>query len=459
MHFMMVTPYNNDNLKYLHMKTYLIIALIGSITYLKAQNTITIYGKVTDKESQKELPYVAIQVQNSNLGTSTSSNGTFSLKIPNKKHVSLLFKILGYTSKIKEIDLSENQDSIYIAVSLTQSFKHIDTVSVYSSLKPDTLVGSPKYSIYDFDFYEDKYILLTAEKTLEKAELKLADANGKIITHYTVPKEGGEAKEFYRDYMGYTNLICKNYVYRINMYYDRFVLIALSIEDVNTYIKPILDTINGKLIYTDYWKDYPLFNYFSYNEKDSIKKQLHTVEDPELMHAYNFEYYSMMPKEKLAARRLAIELKADKHVVAALMSGFTKSMFYEPLFAPLYIVNDTICVFDHYKDKLYHINKHGEKIDSIPISYNHPKNWKEWKNKMLKDDVEQLIYAVYDKNGHKYIKHISSKNGQEQGKYKLQFHSADKLKIHDGYAYYIYRPYESTQEKFFYRELIKLDRD
>ena len=178
----MVTPYDNDNLKYLHMKTYLIIALIGSITYLKAQNTITIYGKVTDKESQKELPYVAIQVQNSNLGTSTSSNGTFSLKIPNKKHVSLLFKILGYTSKIKEIDLSENQDSIYIAVSLTQSFKHIDTVSVYSSLKPDTLVGSPKYSIYDFDFYEDKYILLTAEKTLEKAELKLADANGKIIS-------------------------------------------------------------------------------------------------------------------------------------------------------------------------------------------------------------------------------------------------------------------------------------
>jgi hypothetical protein len=302
---MMVMPYNNDKSKYIHMKTYLIIALIGSITYLKAQNTITIYGKVTDKGSQKVLPYVAIQVQNSNFGTSTSLHGTFSLKISYKKHISLLFKLLGYTNRVKEIDLPENQDSIYMDIALTQSYKPIDTVSVYSSLKPDTLVGSPKYSIYDFDFYEDKYILLTADKSLEKADLKLADANGKIITHYNVPEEGGEAKEFYRDYMGYTNLICKNYVYRINMYYDRFVLIALSIEDVNTYIKPILDTINGKLIYTDYWKDYPLFNYYSYNEKDSSKKQLHTVEDPELMHAYNFEYYSMMPKEKLAARTIS----------------------------------------------------------------------------------------------------------------------------------------------------------
>lgn len=439
------------------MKTYLIIALIGSITYLKAQNTITIYGKVTDKESQKELPYVAIQVQNSNVGTTTSSHGTFSLKIPYKHHISLLFKILGYTSKIKEIDLSENQDSIYIAVSLAQSYKPIDTVSVYSSLKPDTLVGSPKYSIYDFDFYEDKFILLTAEKTLEKAELKLADVNGKIITSYTVPKEGGEAKEFYHDYMGYTNLVCKNYIYRINMYHDRFVLIPLAIEDVNAFIKPIIDTINGKIIFSDYWKDYPMFNYFSFNEADSIKAQLHTVEDKEMMHAYNFEYYSLIPKEKLAARRLAMEYKTDKHIVASLMSGFTKSMFYEPLYAPLYIIKDTISVFDHYKNHLFHLDKNGHKIDSIPINYNHPKNWKEWKNKMLKDDINNLVYAVYDKNGHKYIKQISTQTGKDLGKYNLQFHSADKLKIHDGYAYYIYRPYESTQEKFFYRELIKLE--
>jgi hypothetical protein len=333
----------------------------------------------------------------------------------------------------------------------------MDTVSIYSSFKPDTLVGSPKYSIYDFDFYEDKYILLTAPKSLEKAELKLADASGKIITTYAVPKEGGEAKEFYHDYMGYTNLVCKNYIYRINMYHERFVLIPLSIQDVNAFIKPIVDTINGKIIFSDYWKEYPLFNYYSFDERDSLKQRIHTVEDEELMHAYKFEYYSLMPKEKLAARRLAMELKTDKHIVASLMSGFTKSMFYEPLFAPLYIIKDTICVFDHYKDKLYHLNRNGAKIDSVTINYNHPKNWKEWKNKMLKDDIENLIYAVYEKNGHKYIKRINSKTGKEEGKYNLQFHSADKLKIHDGYAYYIYRPFESTQEKFFYREYIKFE--
>ena len=438
-------------------KTYLLIAHLSFFSLLKAQQSITIYGKVSESNFNKSLSDVSIQPLNSNYGGVTNKNGHFSFTIPQKKHITILFKLLGYKNHVKEFDLEEGQDSICLLVTLTPSYKLIDTVSIYSSHKPDTLFGSASYSVYDFDFYEDKFILLTAEKSLEKAELKLTNAQGKILTTYFVPKEGGEAKEFYHDYMGYTNLVCKNYIYRINVYHNRFVLIPLSIQDVNAFIKPIIDTINGKIIFSDYWKEYPLFNYFSYNEADSTKKQLHTVENTELMHAYNFEYYSLKPKDKLEARRIAMDLKIDKHVIASLMSGFTKSMFYEPLFAPLYIIKDTICVFDHYKDKLYHINTNGNKIDSIPINYNHPKNWKEWKNKMLKDDIENLIYALYEKNGHKYIKQISSKTGKEIGKYSLQFHSADKLKIHDGFAYYIYRPYESTQEKFFYRELIKLD--
>lgn len=426
---------------------------------LLGQNSIVICGRLTDNANHKPLHGASVQILNSNYGTNTNSKGEFCFTIPSKKHVSIVFSSLGYTKRIKELDIKDGEDSVFVSVSLVQHFTAIDTVSVFSDLRPDTLVWAPNYGVYDFEFYEDKYILLTAEKNLTKAELRLANEQGQILTTYFVPKEGGEAKEFFKDYMGYTNLICKNLIYRVNLFKDRFLLTPLSHDDVNAFIKPIIDTVNNKLIFSDYWKDYPLFNYYSYNLNDSLKKQFHTVENKELMESYNFEYYALKPREKLEARRMAMDLKTDKRVIAALMSGFTKSMFYEPLFAPLYIIKDTICVFDHYKDKLYHFDKNGAKIDSFAISYNHPKNWREWKHKMLKDDLENSIYAVYDKNGHKYIKQINYCNGKELGKYTLQFHSADKLKIHNGYAYYVYRPFESTQEKFFYRELIKLKND
>ncbi len=421
-----------------------------------AQQTIKLTGKVVDEITQKPLQAVSVGILNSTYGTTTNNKGEFLFSIPYKKHVSLMISLLGYNKRVKELDIKDGQDSVFTFIILSQKMLTTDTVSVFADLKPDTLIGAPNYGVYDFEFYEDKFILLTAEKNLSKAELRLADEKGKILTMYFIPKEGGEAKEFFKDYMGYTNLICKNLIYRVSLYHDRFLLTPLAHEDVNAFIKPIIDTVNNKLIFSDYWKDYPLFNYFTYNLNDSLKKQLHTVENKELMESYNFEYYALKPREKLEARRLAMDLNTDKRIVAALMSGFTKSMFYEPLFAPLYIIKDTICVFDHYKDRLYHFDENGAKIDSFPISYNHPKNWREWKHKMLKDDIENFIYAVYDKNGHKYIKQIDYNNGKELGKYTLQFHSADKLKIHNGYAYYVYRPFESTQEKFFYRELIKL---
>lgn len=440
------------------MTTYLLALLLTVAAVSKGQGQMTIYGRVTDDSTHAPLRHVLVQVQNSTYYATTDKQGYYRLLIPAKKHVSLVYKLLSHVTRVKEADLGDISDSVNISVSLKPVATELSMVPIYAKARPDTILGSPAYSVYDFDFYEDKFILLTAVKSLREAVLKLTDLKGKVITSFTVPKEGGLAKEFYHDYMGYTNLVCENYIYRINMYHDRFVLIPLAVEDVNSFIKPILDTINGKIIYTDYWKDYPLFNYFAFNEKDSTRSKLISIEDKELMHAYNFEYYSMKPNEKLQARRMAMDLNVDKHIVASLMSGFTKSMFYEPLYAPLYVVKDTISIFDHYKNLLFHVDRKGQKIDSISISYNHPKNWKEWKNVMLKDDIENTIYAVYEKNGHKYIKQISLQNGQEQGRYSLQFHSADKLKIHDGYAYYIYRPFESTQEKYFYRELITLSK-
>ena len=437
----------------------LLICYIHFTGLLLSQNSIVVKGSVLDKETQLPIANVNIEAISSSSASQTNIKGNYSLVIQKKERYTISFKQLGYDNLIKIVDTKVTDDTITLNVYLQRKSYILDSVSIIASLKPDTLLGSPKFSIYDFDFYEDKYILLTANKSLANAELKLSDNTSKVITTYAVPKEAGIAKEFYHDYMGYTNLICDNYIYRVNLYHNRFVLLQLSVKEVNTYLKPIIDTINHQLIFTDYWKDYPQFNYYSYNEKDSIKQKIITIEDKELMDSYNFEYWNLTGREKLEARRLAESYKTDKKIISALMTGFTKSMMYTPLYAPLFVINDTICVFDHYKNQLYHLNNEGLKIDSTVINYNHPKNWREWKNTMLKDDIEKTIFAVYDKNGHKYLKQINHNSGQIMGKYKLQFHSASKLKIHNGYAYYIYRPFESTQEKFFYRELIKPEID
>jgi hypothetical protein len=172
------------------------------------------------------------------------------------------------------------------------------------------------------------------------------------------------------------------------------------------------------------------------------------------MKLYNLEYYYLPTDVRLEARRMADYYKTDKHIIAAMMSGFTKSMFYEPLYAPLFIMNDTICIFNHHNDYLYHYNNQNKLIDSVKINYHHPKNWREWKKQLFVDEAENKVYAFFSKDGHHYLKQINYQTGKEVLTYKLQHHSAEKIKIKDGFVYYIYRPFGSTQERFLYREKI-----
>ena len=437
---------------------YLFVLLLSLLFSGKAsaQNGFRFLGKILDDKSQLPIEGAHLQIINSNYQAISNKKGEFEISLPHKKHLSVLIKHISYLNNVKEFNVSDTATLLNTTIHLSRKSFPLDSITIKPNYKPDTLVYSGRFSIYDFDFYEDKFILLTSETNLEKASIKLADYNNKIYHSSKVPSEAGFAKEIVKDYMGFSNLICEFRIYRIVVHNNTLILFSIQPEDFNAYIKPIIDTVNNKFIYSDYWREYPMFSYFSYDNESKQKNKLITVTNNDLLKLYNMEYYYMKPRQRLDAIAIAEAYKIDEKVAAAIMTGFTKSLYYNPLYAPLFVLNDTISVFDHYKDLLFRFDKNGTKLDSITISYNHPKNWKEWKRLMIKDEVENRVFAVFDKNGHKYLKEIDYHSGNIKGKYKLIFHSADKIKARDGYVYYVYRPFESTQEKFLYREKVNL---
>lgn len=435
----------------------LFLLLLASACFSQKES-VFIEGKVFDRETKQSLNNISVRINNSTIATETDKKGVFEFFIPKVKHISLIFSSVGYKKEIRELDIEAGDDTIKLSVSLKKEEYLLKEFSISAKPKPDTVFGSQRFSILDFDFFEDKYFLLTEDKKTNIHNIKLVDERQAVLHSLAIPEDAGEVKELYRDFMGYTNVMAEKKIYRILVRNDKLILASLPVEDYNALVKPVIDTIGSQLLFSNFSKNYPLFNYMSFDFADSTKKEIHTVEDEELMHAYRFEYYSLKPKDKLLTRNVAQEYGVDKHIAAAMISGFTQSMFYTPLFAPLYIVSDTICVFDHYKNSLFHYDKNGNKLDSVNINYHHPKNWKEWKNKMVKDLTEDKIYAVYDNSGHRYIKNINSKTGKDEGKYSIIHYSADKIRIRDGYIYYVYRPFQSLQEKYLYKEKIVLSK-
>lgn len=336
-----------------------------------------------------------------------------------------------------------------------QKVHDLKTVTVSDKKIADTVFGTWKFSVHDYEFLEnDRLLLLTFERSLEKAKVVLVDASQKVLSSFSLPDE---AKQFYKDYLGFVNVICVDHIYRISVKDDQIHLGSLPVDDYETRIMPCIDTILSTIYFSNYQRDYPEFTYYAYNTSDSSYAALKTVTDQEQLKEYNMEYYFLKPKDRVYVRKLADYYNVDFHRVAATMTGVTSSVYYTPLYAPLFTIKDTVCVFDHYSNAILKYDRYNRLVDSISINYHHPKNWREWKHQLIMDEEMGNVYALYQKNGFYYLKQIDLYKGLIIASYKLSNQYVENVKVKNGYVYYVYRPFESLQQQFVYKELILND--
>ena len=109
-------------------------------------------------------------------------------------------------------------------------------------------------------------------------------------------------------------------------------------------------------------------------------------------------------------------------------------------------------MFDHYQNYIYNFNSAIELVDSIPINYHFKSKKEKWSQPLIQDENDKNIFAVFNTGGYYVLKEIEL--GKVSQGFKLSNRYVEKIKIYNGYVYYVYRPYESLQKKFIYKEKI-----
>jgi hypothetical protein len=113
---------------------------------------------------------------------------------------------------------------------------------------------------------------------------------------------------------------------------------------------------------------------------------------------------------------------------------------------------DAIFVFDYYKDHLRTYNSFGNPIDTLPLFHQYNPKKSGWKNNLIQDKSTGDIYALYERSGYSYLGKIDLTNAQIKETVRLTNRYIDKISIKDEFVYYIYRPFESAQKKYLYKE-------
>ncbi len=443
--------------------TFFLIAFFALIVHASMhaqEKCLFIRGQITAAQDGKPLEGVQVVVKTPPTAILSGKNGKYGLTTIRKTGLEISYRSFGYATVVKiltpQLLAQCINDTLVLNIKMEQQSVILPEASILAKSGPDTVIGNWKFFIEDYAFVNDsQLLLLTYEKSLKAARIMLATRQQKIIDAVAVPIE---ARELYLDYQGHVNVMCKDSAFRIHVFADMHIqLMALPYTDFCERVLPCIDTLGGKILFSNYHKAYPAFSYFTYNPRDTTVFKLRTIVDGPLLAQYNWEFDYLKPKDRLYARKMALETGIDERIIAATITGFPQSQYYTPLYAPMFVVHDTICVFDHCADKLFRYNRNGQAIDSSAIKYHHPKNWKEWSRKMIQDEHTGELYALHDRGGFTYLKKIDLNTGNVIGTFKISSIYAKHIHIRDGVVYYIHRPYESIQTKFLYSERIVLD--
>ncbi|MFT4678371.1 MAG: hypothetical protein ACI9RU_000164 [Litorivivens sp.] len=392
----------------------------------------------------------------------SDSEGWVTVEVNPLRNNEIEFSYLGYKSltiKVQAKDVLAFKSSKKVLLEL-DVFR---TSAAVIDGKPDTVYGSKEYHVADFIFFKQGLLLLTygneahfrkeAEQSMtiyDNCKLVwLSDWRGLLAELDVSDKASG----FCGNHLGLPILETRRGKFVISESEGALVSEKISDLDFKEFVEPVVDTMNNVVYASTYNPDFPAFEYYSFDQRDSSYKTLRYIVDQPLMEMFRSEYKYLAPRAKLEAFRHELKTGIDKEIVGAYMTGFAHSMYYDPLYAPMFICTDSVLIFDHYSDQMLVYNSMNELIDSTQIQYHRQKK-SGWTQTLIQDDVLGSIHSVHENNGYYRLQEINKSDGTTLSSFRLTHRWPEHIQTHDGFAYYVYRPFSSSQKKFLYKERI-----
>lgn len=229
-------------------------------------------------------------------------------------------------------------------------------------------------------------------------------------------------------------------------------LVPFGLDDLRERVLPWTDSIPGWVLGTNSDRVMPAFDHLAFDPACDSLEVVCTVMDTFMLSLFRSEYKYLKGPEKVVAMNLAAELGVDKEVVAGYMSGFQHNIWFKPVYAPLFVVGDTLLVFDHASSCLRKFSRELKEIDRVGLPYLSKAEGRDWSGRIIQDRKSEVLYAVFQRNGYQWLRRIDPVSGLLGQRTRLTYRYPERTQVFDGNVYYVYRPFESLQKRSIYRE-------
>ena len=405
---------------------------------------ITVKGIVTDIY-KKPIVNVNISIVGSSKGTKSDVNGMFFLKIK-QKATTLKISHISYYTKNKMLVEQVVNDTLKTSIQLTQKINQLESFEITEE-KIELLYKKHFVPIYDYEFYEDKLLLLVKELNVTK--LSLTDEGEIELISLIVPNK---TKGVARDCFGNTHLLSSDSAYQIEIDEKEIkIVFRISISKFNNLLKPCITDFKNTFIFKQKNESKDIVYY--YLDENKKVHYLRVIRD-DVAKRYVAQREGVnrdldrINQGVMGGRRS--DVRSARELLQEL--GFLNHILNKIKDSPLLLLKDTVYIFDHPNNTCWVFDENLKVSNEISIEYHHKKGWRK---ELIVDEARGEVYARYEKGGLCYLKKIDLATGKIIKSYKLEEHTYPiSIKIKNNTAYYLYKDHFNNGAMSLYKQIL-----
>lgn len=438
--------------------------------YMAAQQQgMVIQGSVTDQATGKPLPLVHVYLKNARSGVVTDINGWYLLRIPALPD-RLIISCIGYLPVEKELN---DTSSAVMNAGLVPKIEALSEVTI-QSLKIEPVFKDEDWSVLDYELKGDIIYLLIFRNNLKHLELLLMNPKGDTLARQTDLPAGTTG--LFKDCLDSIHLLTRDVVYQVCRESGDLILrYPDSWQKFNETFSQCITSLHGTIFVERYYWYGLGIEYAGINALTGERRKLAYVEDPFKLNLLkrNQEDIAALTDAPASDEFITSSFEygiPDQEDYSVLRNGyafkkFVRQAFYQPVNAPLVRIDDNLAVFDFPKSLIRFYDHDGQPIYEVPIRFHHrpsdlnifkgifdTREWDEYD--ICVDEARFKAYAIFRAGGTTDLREIDLFTGDLIRTIRLIYPFPEKLRINNGFAYFMYKPESEWTRKRLYRQRI-----
>lgn len=449
-------------------RLYFIIAFCLFGTALAAQKW-RLSGRVSD-ETGAGLTGVSIYVDGQFVAA-TDGSGQFSVA-QDARPVEINVRYLGYFPQravLSENDFRQFQ-ARYDFVLVSQS-PVLQEVTI--SAKPIEAILKENFTtdLYDFGFVGKNLLLLMREK--KRFYLRLSEEDGTVLSQIQFPEN---CHVLHQSCVGNFHVVGENFAWEIALKGQKIDTFArYPVKSFHQFVQPCVQESAGRYYFLQHGLLNQTLRYLAF-EADQEPRVVFEISDEQGLEMAQLavdDFFAGKPFIFRTAARASApphefemfkpwgktgELSSVEGLLA--LSGYGDDQIYriselenirrDSVYAPMLKIHDTLCLFDHTRNRIVRFGPKLERTDVVSTFYHLEKNW----GKLLLQDVaNNRVFALFYGQGGIVLKEINPRNGKVGKSFELSLapYVSEKFRMRNGLLYFIGQPDVNVPNKILYK--------